>query len=124
MTVPQTFPSLIDESARRRFEAAWQSGRPELIEAFLPPEGDPRYLATLEELVAIDLELSGKARRERTLGKVGAAPSSEGIEEYLLRFPRLNQPDIVQRLRHEQQAIRHAPGSPDSPKPQPARCGW
>ena len=41
---------LIDEQARRRFEAAWRTGRPEPIERFLPAEDDPAYQATLEEL--------------------------------------------------------------------------
>jgi hypothetical protein len=53
--------SLIDESARRRFEAGWRSGQPEPIECFLPAQDDPPYLPTLEELVAIELELRWQA---------------------------------------------------------------
>src|SRR5262245_39631515 len=97
-----TPPSLIDEAARRRFESAWRSGRPEPIERFLPPEDDPRYVPTLEELVAIDLEFGWKFGRP----SVGAGHGSEitptlrppTVADYLTRFPRLNRPDIVQRL--------------------------
>jgi len=39
-TTPGT-PSLIDEAARRRFEAAWRAGQPEPIQLCLPPEDDP-----------------------------------------------------------------------------------
>ncbi len=91
--------------ARRRFEAAWQSGQPQPIELFLPPKDDPRYLATLEELVAIELELRWKAARGLPLGSQGAV-ATLGIEDYLVRFPRLNQPDIVQRLREEEQELQ------------------
>ena len=47
----------IDEDARRRFEAAWREGSPGPIDPFLPPDSDPRYPATLEELILIDLEI-------------------------------------------------------------------
>ncbi len=106
MTPQPTFPSLIDENARRQFEAAWRSGQPQPIEAFLPAEDAPRYLATLEELVAIELELRWKAGRERPRDTVSAVAPSLGIEAYLVRFPRLNRPDIVQRLLAEEQQVR------------------
>ena len=48
----------IDETRRKAFESAWREGRPEPIERFLPPEDDARHLATLEELVHIELEFT------------------------------------------------------------------
>jgi hypothetical protein len=51
----------IDEESRRRYERARTSGSPQPIEAFLPPEGDPRFLGTLEELVQIELEKAWKS---------------------------------------------------------------
>ena len=61
-------PGSVDENARRQFEAAWQQGRPEPIEHFLPPENHSRYLATLKELVHIDLEFSRKAIQRTSAG--------------------------------------------------------
>lgn len=77
----------IDEASRRRFEAAWIADNPEPIEQFLPPESDPRYLATLEELILIELELAWKK-------------SSQGprVEQYVERFPQLDRQDILIRL--------------------------
>ena len=54
----------IDEHARRRFEAAWLAGRPEVIAACLPTADHPHHLATLEELVHIDLEFRWRAAAE------------------------------------------------------------
>jgi len=79
-TTPGT-PSLIDEAARRRFEplgAPANRTHPTL----LPPEDDPAYLATLEELVVIDMEFQSKTAVVRA-------------ESYLSLFPSLNQPHIV-----------------------------
>ena len=50
----------VDENARRRFEAAWRAGKPQSVEQFLPPPEQPHYLATLEELIHIDLEFAWK----------------------------------------------------------------
>jgi len=88
--------SSIDESARRRFEAAWADGQPGAIEDFLPAGGDPKYLATLEELVCIELEFAWRAG--------GAGPL---VEEYLQRFERLDDPGILLRLIEQESAVRH-----------------
>src|SRR4051812_48711570 len=89
--------SLIDEAARRRFEAAWRAGRPEPINLCLPPEDDPAYLSTLEELVVIDMEFQGKTAPVRA-------------ETYLDLFPALNKPGIVRRLLKEEFRCRHRRG--------------
>ena len=56
-----SIPSPIDESARRQYEAAWRDGRPVSLDSFLPNPNDPRFLATLEELVCIEMEFVWKA---------------------------------------------------------------
>ncbi len=93
----------IDEDARRRFELAWQTDTPLTIEAVLPPEDDPRYLATLAELVLLEMELS---RKQRALAGPGApAGPLRTVPDYLQRFPCLNQPDILGRLVAQQEEL-------------------
>ena len=86
----------IDETARRQFEMAWREKTPHPIEDFLPAPGSPHFLATLEELVQIDLEMRWKT-------EPGAPPR---LEAYLLRFPQLDQPERVRRLLHQEYRIR------------------
>jgi serine/threonine protein kinase len=120
MTPNTTGLSTIDEGARRQFEAAWRAGQPEPIERFLPVEDDPCYLATLEELVHIELEMLWKAAR-----RAGPAPDATvreppRVEAYLARFPRLNQPAIAGRLLQQERLVRHRCG--DQPSPEEYRC--
>jgi serine/threonine protein kinase/tetratricopeptide (TPR) repeat protein len=98
----------IDETARRRFEAAWSGGSPASIEQFLPPRSDPRYLATLEELVQIDLEWVWKRGSSRT----GTTVLERRVEDYLARFPDLADPSVVRRLVRQEWIVRHRGGSP------------
>src|SRR5262245_31267772 len=86
----------VDEEARRRFEDAWCDGRPQSIEDFLPPGDHPSFRATLEELVLIELEFAWKAGE--------ATPPR--VEDYLRRFPDLDQPDVVLRLAREEFLVR------------------
>ena len=90
----------IDEDARRRFEAAWAQGAAVPIEACLPPPDDPRWLATLEELVLIEMDRRWKLERA----------SGPRVEDFLSRFPRLNQLEIIARLAREEYEIRQAHG--------------
>ena len=97
---------LIDEPARRRFEHAWESQRPCLIEDVLPDPSAVHYLNTLEELVHIDIEY----RWERCYRRLDAGQPETGpidptgelqppaISSYLERFPELRSPEIEQRL--------------------------
>src|SRR5262245_3187996 len=99
----------IDESARRRFEAAWQSG-PATLADYLPTADDPLFLPTLEELVHIDLEM-----RWRNLpgGSTVVMPSDLPlVESYLARFPQLDRPDIVLRLVKQEARLRRLYGDP------------
>jgi serine/threonine-protein kinase len=90
----------LDLKACRDFQSAWWQGEPPAIERFLPPEDHANYLATLEELVNLDLELRYKATSH-------AGPR---VENYLARFPRLDQPDIVRRLLRHEYRVRHLHG--------------
>jgi hypothetical protein len=81
--MPTSVPGSLDENARRRFEAAWRHGKPELFKQFLPPEGNSAYLATLEEFVHIDLEFSWKASQASGDG----ASSADARPGPLLRGP-------------------------------------
>src|SRR5258708_35743957 len=93
--------STLDETARRLFESAWRAGKPEPIERFLPPADHPHYRATAEELVHIDMEFAWKAfARDPT----AAVPLQ--VEDYLKRFPALDDPAIVLRLLQQEYAVR------------------
>lgn len=105
----------IDETRRKAFESAWLEGRPQPIERFLPPEDDGRHLATLEELVHIELEFTWKSWRAAPHDAPTVSPdhaptqtsiSPPRVESYLKRFPRLNQPEIVLRLLEQEHLAR------------------
>jgi len=86
----------VDERIRRAFEADWRAGSARPIEDYLPDACDPSVLATLEELVSIELELTWKSRR-------GDRPL---VEQYLRRFPQLSTRPVVLRLVQEEYAVR------------------
>ncbi len=96
----------VDEAALERYEVAWMSGRPLAIEECVPPSDDPRYLATLEELVLVDLELQWEHAPE--LSSHALAPQAEraSVDDYLARFPQLATSQIVERLRQQESAVR------------------
>jgi serine/threonine protein kinase len=97
----------VDENARRRFEAAWRDGRPGPLEQFLPDPEHPCFLATLEELVHIEMEFGWKARGDGPGTAVGPPPLVEG---YLARFPCLDRPAAVRRLLRQEYWARHRYG--------------
>jgi serine/threonine protein kinase len=106
-------PSLVtvDESACQRFEVAWQEGRPEPIEQFLPPEEHVGYLATLEELIHIELEFAWKSWWGQTAAKTTATVGRPVcVEAYLARFPRLAEAPVVMRLLQQEYRVRHRYG--------------
>src|SRR5438132_786102 len=88
----------VDETARRQFEEAWHHRRPQPIEHFLPPEDHPHYLATLEELVHIELEFAWKYRNQLVVEARDTLPQPSLVEAYQARFPQLNQAPILLRL--------------------------
>jgi tRNA A-37 threonylcarbamoyl transferase component Bud32 len=97
-------PLTIDETVRRRFEEAWLGGNPQPIEGCLPARNDPFYLATLEELIHIEMEFAG-----------GPDAPSPRVEAYLERFPDLDAPAIVLRLLRQECRVRQRLGErPDA----------
>jgi WD40 repeat protein len=83
----------VDLECCRRFERAWGEGQPRPIEDCLPPAEDPLFLATLEELVVIDMDF--RARQQ----SAGSVPR---LEDYLERFPVLREPALFRRLLREE----------------------
>ena len=53
----------VDETLRRRYETDWTTGSAGALSEYLPDPGSSGYLATLEELVHIQLEFAWKARQ-------------------------------------------------------------
>ncbi|MHB8900178.1 MAG: protein kinase domain-containing protein, partial [Thermoguttaceae bacterium] len=111
-----TPPRSIHETIVERFEAAWLRGEPEPIERLTLDRSDPCYLATLEELVHLELEFTWKSKAENASNSAGVAagsiPSSPKIEHYFARFPELNVPDIVLRLVRQEYLVRCRFGDP------------
>ena len=97
----------IDETIRQPFEAGWLAGEPQPIEAVLSDSKAANYLATLEELVHIELEFRWKNRDP--LNRVQ-------LEKYLERFESLNQPAIVKRLIQQEVRCRAAIGETPVPE--------
>jgi tetratricopeptide (TPR) repeat protein len=104
----------IDEAARRRFEQGWRREQPEPIDACLPPPEHPAFLATLAELVQIELELAWKRWSRRTPTEPEKTPP--GVAEYVKRFPQLQAPTILRRLCQQEFDVRSRAGC----RPEPA----
>ena len=101
----QTHGETLDETVRKRFESAWRDGVPQAIEDLLPDHADPRRLATLEELVHIELEFAWKQfAAQDTLSEPFREPAS--VESYVQRFPQLNAVDVIQRLKEQEVYVR------------------
>ncbi len=121
MTSPEMPGDTMDEALRERFESAWLAGRPEPIERFLPREEDANYLATLEQLVQVELGLAWKSWRKGA-ERISTAPQDATVtrpaqvETYLERFPRLNQPETVLRLLKQERLARRQCGEEASLK--------
>lgn len=100
------FPT-IDETARRDFEQAYQSGVPVSIEECLPAKDDAKYLPTLQELVLIEMELFWKGMAESH--RVDLVRSDERIitEHYLQRFPELEHPTLLRRIAKHEFTVRN-----------------
>src|SRR4051794_31878046 len=122
MTAPADEHPSVDEDARRRFEAAWESGRPEPLERFLPPANHPSFLPTLEELVHIDLEYAWRAAGGvGDLASTASARVPTPVEDYVRRFPELNNTEVLRRLAQQEYRVREHGGKPLSPEAFAAR---
>jgi serine/threonine protein kinase len=109
MAWESSYLATVDETARRGFEACWRSGEPPSIDNYLPAPDAPRFLATLEELTVIDLEMRWKTAHEKN------GPAGPHVEEYLARFPQLHRPEILRRLLKQEYLVRHRHGDQPSP---------
>ncbi|NQU25714.1 MAG: protein kinase [Candidatus Nealsonbacteria bacterium] len=102
MPDPDAQRDTIDLSRRQRFEAAWIEGHPEPIERSLPPGDDDAYLATLEELVGVELRFVFDSWHKAHGGSAGVLDQTidapPRLETYLDRFAPLRDPEIVGRL--------------------------
>ena len=108
----------IDEDLRKEFEHRLLSGKPGKIEDFLPPDDNPHYLGTLEELVHIEIELAWK-HRVNQIQHAGensdqTVDQPAPIEFYLNRFPSLDEPEILARLLKQECLVRKQVGMPMS----------
>lgn len=115
-----TPPPSINETVVERFEAAWLRGDPKPVERLALDRNDPCYLATLEELVHLELEFAWKTAAEMARESVGAGqtsiPCRPKVEHYLVTFPELNTHDIALRLLQQEYLVRCQFG--DRPSPQ------
>lgn len=100
----------IDEDRRRIFERAWIQGKPTRLEDFLPAESDPCYLATLEELIHIEIEMAWKRcfanASKRPEDDLETAEHPPTVESYVTRFSTLNSPAVVLRLLKQECLVR------------------
>jgi hypothetical protein len=121
-----------DTEVCRRFQSAWWNRQPQPLESYLPAEDHSDYLATLEELVLLEIELAYQFREappchDTTAAATAAAGDGTGgggpghplrtcpaVEDYLARFPRLNQPTIVTRLAAQEFLVRRRHGEAPS----------
>ncbi len=114
MDKEKTQPAALDESVCEQFEAGWVAGKPDPIADLLPGRHEAHFLATLEELVHIDLEFGWKAARHSR--QVAAIDQDDTLhqprllETYLRQFSELNQPDVLLRLIQQEYLVRHRYG--------------
>ena len=94
--------SSADQRALRQFTADHKAGCLRSLESYLPQVSDPSYLATLEELVRLD-QAQAFERDAR---------SAPLVENYLDRYPALNDPAIGLRLVQNEYLLRCQHGTP------------
>ncbi len=104
----------VDEKARQKFESAWRSGKPEPIEGFLPPADHPLYLATLEELIHIEMEFAWKFWKQPEDQGQATRVHPPVVEAYLSRFACLKQPAVIERLLQQEYLVRQRYGDDPS----------
>ncbi|MGB7347590.1 MAG: serine/threonine-protein kinase [Pirellulaceae bacterium] len=110
--------SVVDEATRRKFESDWRSGRASSIDHYLPEDQSNQYLATLEELVCIEMEFlwsqESKGTTARpdadTLNDVSNRPTF--VEDYTRRFKILREREIVARLAQHEAEVRRGSKNP------------
>ena len=125
MTDPLPDTMLIDESARRMFERAWENRQPCSIEDVLPDPSAMHYRNTLEELVHIDIEYRweqyshclDERRPWSGPSDMQAGRQPLPVSSYCDRFPELRSAEIRQRLtEHDARCRKHAHARPPGPR--------
>jgi tRNA A-37 threonylcarbamoyl transferase component Bud32 len=116
------FDSALFESRTEAFERAWQSGRPPVIEDFLPSPEDSRAIPAerqrlLCELICLDLEYRWRSRSERrptNADRVLLAGTT--WDDYLREFPELGSlEELPPELISEEYRVRQRWGDRPSP---------
>jgi serine/threonine protein kinase len=94
--------NVVDDTRRRNFESDWLRGSRRDLSDYLPTPEDPSFLATLEQLIGIDLEFRWREVASTATDKADSMASTlksfPAVEDYLGKFPQLKQPQILQRL--------------------------
>lgn len=103
----------IDEATRKQFERARKNGDRASLESFLSDTSQLQYLATLEELVHIELEYEWKSSES---GDESGKRMGPLVEDYVARFPQLADANILQRLLRQEYSVRTKFG--DGPTPE------
>ncbi len=114
----------IDPLLRERFESVRRNRAEQAIDELLPPPDHTDHLRVLEQLVCLELEWHCSARQQGPAGR--ADPVGETVagpprlEDFLQRYPRLNDPDVLRRLVEYERRLRQRPSGP-APEGQPGR---
>ena len=96
----------------RAFEAAWDSGEPDDLGAFLPEAGDPLRDRVLVEVVCVDLELRWARGRPRSLA------------DYQSSFPQLFRDRVsLNEVTFEEYRLRRLSGDDVTPGEYAIRYG-
>ena len=106
--VAQTLET-IDRGLCERFELAWLRDAPQDIQEALGETAADDSLPTLEELIRLDMEYRWRAARispsDETLDS-----SPPTVEDYLERFPQMDDPQRVLRLVRKERELRTVAG--------------
>ena len=97
----------IDETLVEQFESRRQQDPSSELASYLPPEEAPTYLGTLLELVLVDLEFAWRFHGQ-TADESAASPAENisKIGDYLQRFPKLQDPQLIRQLVKQEFYVR------------------
>jgi tetratricopeptide (TPR) repeat protein/predicted Ser/Thr protein kinase len=98
----------IDRDVCDRFELYWLQGNPRPIDELLDESSATDNVPTLVELIALEMEYSWRSRLGRDEKTVQSALPT--VEDYLARFPQVNESKRVLRLVRKERDLRHAIG--------------
>jgi len=106
----------IDPLLRERFESARRSGAQQAIDELLPPPDRADHLRVLEQLICLELEWSWnhwqQAQRESTDRGAETVAAPARIDDFLARYPGLNDPDVLRRLVQFERFLRERSSRP------------